>query len=296
MSMRCARYVSVATWLPRPRLCVGRRTSRPSAKSRSTCQSGRRPQPRPATINACLVSWPLTRQVCGDSTAKSRPSLKLDGSDCTICKWSANSGAPNVASPAACRANGWPAPTTATICTDDKACTVMRGWRKCSPAMMPSVWLPDSKASIGPPSGKTATRVATMGYKSRMALSAAPTVPMGNRVSTTSDSSSSTPVPMPCARARRASTRSRMSRALASSAWPCGVITGRWPARSNNVTPNCCSILAMAWLTADCTRERRRAAARKLPASATAANTRNWSRVRASIIGGRTGYLFDRIV
>ncbi|MNL20703.1 hypothetical protein D3C87_1419610 [compost metagenome] len=135
-----------------------------------------------------------------------------------------------------------------------------------------------------------------MGYKSRMVFSAEPTVAMGNRVSTTSESSSSTPVPMPCARARMASTRSRMSRALASSAWPCGVITGRWPARSNSVTPNCSSILAMAWLTADCTRDRRRAAARKLPASATAANTRNWSRVRASIIGraGRFNDLFRR--
>ena len=118
-----------------------------------------------------------------------------------------------------------------------------------------------------------------------MRHSAAPTWAMGNSVSTTSGSSSSTPSPSPCARARMASTRSRISRALASSAWPWGVMTGRLPWRSNSDTPSSDSMLAMAWLTADCTRDSWRAAARKLPASATAANTRNWSRVRASSIG-----------
>ena len=38
----------------------------------------------------------------------------------------------------------------------------------------------------------------------------------------------------------------------------------------------------MAWLTADWTRDRRAAAARKLPASATATKVRIWSRVSAS--------------
>ena len=39
-----------------------------------------------------------------------------------------------------------------------------------------------------------------------------------------------------------------------------------------------------AWLIADCTRPSRRAAAEKLPVSATATRTRIWSRVSGSII------------
>ena len=233
-------------------------------------------QPRPARIMACLV--PLTRQVCGDSTAKSRPWLNGEASVCTICTWSASSAGSSICPATTRPASAWPAPTTATICTEDSACTAMRGSRKCSPAMMPRAWLRSSRAAIAAQrqhrDARRHRRVA------RMRHSAAPTWAMGNSVSTTSGSSSSTPSPSPCARARMASTRSRMSRALASSAWPCGVMTGRLPWRSNSDTPSSDSMLAMAWLTADCTRDSWRAAARKLPASATAANTRNWSRVR----------------
>ena len=135
----------------------------PSARSRSACHSGSRPQPRPARIMACLVSWPLTRQVCGDSTAKSRPWLNGEASVCTICTWSASSAGSSICPATTRPASAWPAPTTATICTEDSACTAMRGSRKCSPAMMPRAWLRSSRAAIGPPSGSTVTRGATDG-------------------------------------------------------------------------------------------------------------------------------------
>ena len=52
---------------------------------------------------------------------------------------------------------------------------------------------------------------------------------------------------------------------------PAPVRIGVLPARSNKAIPNTPSSVLIAWLTADCTLPNRRAAAEKLPVSATAA-------------------------
>jgi hypothetical protein len=67
---------------------------------------------------------------------------------------------------------------------------------------------------------------------------------------------------------------SSMARTSASSDWPSGVSVGRWRERSNSAILSWPSRLAIAWLTADWTRDKRPAAARKLPDSATATKTR----------------------
>ena len=118
-----------------------------------------------------------------------------------------------------------------------------------------------------------------------MRHSAAPTWAMGNSVSTTSGSSSSTPSPSPCARAPHGVDPQQDI---------AGIGQQRLALGRHDGTPALAVEQRHAQFgfhvgdgMADGRLHPRQLAggARKLPASATAANTRNWSRVRASSIG-----------
>ena len=98
---------------------------------------------------------------------------------------------------------------------------------------------------------------------------------IGNIASTASVSSGSTSSAMLFARARNAPAETMSARASPMSARPASVSRGVFPERSKSATPSVASSVWIDWLTADCTRPRLRAAAEKLPASATATRVRN---------------------
>ena len=111
-----------------------------------------------------------------------------------------------------------------------------------------------------------------------MRHSAAPTWAMGNSVSTTSGSSSSTPSPSLRARPHGVDPQQDIA-GIGQQRLAWGVMTGRLPG-GRTATPSSDSMLAMAWLTADCTASWRQRGHRRRPRRRTRV-----VRVRASSIG-----------
>src|SRR6202020_3445361 len=84
--------------------------------------------------------------------------------------------------------------------------------------------------------------------------------------------------------ARMACAPAISARESPTSAFPASVNCGVLPERSNNTSPSVVSSVWIDWLIDDCSRPSFRAAAEKLPASATATRMRIWSSVSESII------------
>ena len=171
-------------------------------------------------------------------------------------------------------ASGCDGATTAIIRTGPRA-------RRSSPGAMPSgvttptVEVPASTRAVTADMSCMSTRRSTAGKvraKSRQSWTSAAS---GKSWSTHSETVASTPPASSCACCRRASTSAHTRRAATSSALPCAVGAGILPERSQSGTPSACSRLAMAVLTADCTRASLRPAAEKLPCSMTVSQVRS---------------------
>ena len=103
-------------------------------------------------ISARFVSLSLTCQVPGDSTPKSRPSVRGDGSGTTIWRWSAISAAVSGAPSLEGAARGCVAAATAARGTNDSDSSSIRG-SGMSAAVMASAHRPSRSATIDAPSG-----------------------------------------------------------------------------------------------------------------------------------------------
>jgi hypothetical protein len=129
---------------------------------RSTSQIGKLPQPTPARIRACFVALSPTRQVPGDNTPKSRPSVSGDGSGTTIWRWSAISAAVTGTPLRERVARGCVAAATAARGTNNSDSSSMRG-SGMSAAVIARMHRPSRSATIAAPSGAVQVHTLTEG-------------------------------------------------------------------------------------------------------------------------------------
>ena len=239
------------------------------------------PQPRPPAISACLVARSTTRQVLGEKTPWSWCADSPSGRccPCTICTVSASTLASIRPSR---RASGCARAATGIRRTSAIG-RLSRSLRSASSSAIPQAERFSRTCAVTPERISVKSSSPTSGCSRAKSLANATSDSVGNMTSTTMCSVRSAPRFRLATSSSSAPTSCSTLAAASTIASPCAVSTGTRPVRSKSRSPSCASSRSIAWLTAACTRPSLRAAAEKLPASATARSVRSCSIVTPSI-------------